>query len=188
MTFRLHAVIIVKEHPVLTNCEAGWASERRWRLRRNENCRASAGNWNTDPRSYNRSQLALLTKQTDLRNNESSSWNCVYRAFCMHLQCITNKCRSQWPRGLRSGSAAARLLGLWVQIPPGAWMSVSCECCVLSGRGLCDRLITRPEESYRLWFVVVCDLETSWMRRPWPTGGLLRQEKKNQQMHNIFNT
>ena len=28
------------------------------------------------------------------------------------------------------------------------WMSVSCECCVLSGRGLCDGLITRPEESY----------------------------------------
>jgi hypothetical protein len=32
---------------------------------------------------------------------------------------------------------------------------------VLSGRGLCDELITRPEESYRLWRVVVCDLETS---------------------------
>jgi len=30
---------------------------------------------------------------------------------------------------------------------------------VLSGRGLCDELITRPEESYRLWCVVVCDLE-----------------------------
>ena len=26
-----------------------------------------------------------------------------------------------------------------------------CECRVLSGRGLCDELITRPEESYRLW-------------------------------------
>jgi len=38
---------------------------------------------------------------------------------------------------------------------------VCCECCVLSGRGLCDGLITRPEESYRLWFVVVCDHETS---------------------------
>ena len=24
----------------------------------------------------------------------------------------------------------------------------SFECCVLSGRGLCDELITRPEESY----------------------------------------
>jgi len=34
--------------------------------------------------------------------------------------------------------------------PTGAWMFVCCECCVLSGRGLCDELITRPEESYRL--------------------------------------
>jgi hypothetical protein len=39
-------------------------------------------------------------------------------------------------------------------------MFVCCECCVLSGRGLCDGLITRPGESYRLWRVVVCDLET----------------------------
>jgi len=31
----------------------------------------------------------------------------------------------------------------------------------LSGRGLCDELITSPEESYRLCCVVVCDLETS---------------------------
>jgi hypothetical protein len=37
-------------------------------------------------------------------------------------------------------------------------MDVCCECCVLSGRGLCDE-------------IVVCDLETSWMRRPWPTLG-----------------
>ena len=43
----------------------------------------------------------------------------------------------------------------------GAWMSVYRACCVLSGRGLCDELITRPEESYRVWYVVVCDLETS---------------------------
>jgi len=40
-------------------------------------------------------------------------------------------------------------------------MFVCCECCVLEGRGLCDGLITRPEESYRLWRVVVCDKETS---------------------------
>jgi len=66
--------------------------------------------------------------------------------------------RSQWLRGLRRRSAAARLLRLWVGIPPGAWMFVWCECCVLSGRGLCDELITHPEESYRLRWVVVCDL------------------------------
>jgi uncharacterized integral membrane protein len=40
---------------------------------------------------------------------------------------------------------------------------------VLSGRGLCDGPITRPEESYRLWCVTVCDLEISSMRRSWPT-------------------
>ena len=51
-----------------------------------------------------------------------------------------------------------------------------CLLCVLS-RGLCDELITRPEESYRLWCVVVCDLETSWMRRPWPTGGAVAPKK-----------
>jgi hypothetical protein len=82
--------------------------------------------------------------------------------------------RSQWPRGLRRRSAAARLLRLWVRIPPEAWMFVCCDCCVLWGKGLCDGLITRPEESYRLWCVAVGDLETSKMRRTWPTGGLLR--------------
>jgi len=42
---------------------------------------------------------------------------------------------------------------------------------------LCDELITRPEESYRLWCVVVCDLENFMneeARAPW---GLLRQMK-----------
>ena len=38
---------------------------------------------------------------------------------------------------------------------------------MLSGRGLCDELITRPEESYRLCCVRVCDLETSRMGAPY---------------------
>jgi len=38
---------------------------------------------------------------------------------------------------------------------------------LLSGRGLCDELITRPEESYRLCCVVVCDLETSRIGAPY---------------------
>ena len=80
--------------------------------------------------------------------------------------------RSQWPRGLRRRSSAARLLRLWVRILPGAWMFICCECCVLSGRGLCDGLITRPEEFYRLWRVVVCDQETSKTRRLKPATGL----------------
>ena len=62
---------------------------------------------------------------------------------------------------------AARLLRSWVRIPPEAWVFVCCECRVLSGRGLCDELISRPEESYRLWCVVVCDLETSRIGAPY---------------------
>ena len=62
---------------------------------------------------------------------------------------------------LTTHDTAARLLRSWVRIPPWAWIFVCCECRVLSGRGLCDKLITRPEESYRLCCVVVCDLETS---------------------------
>ena len=80
--------------------------------------------------------------------------------------------------GLRRRSAAARLLRSWVRIPPGAWTFVCCECCVLSGRGLCDELITRPEESYRLWCVVVCDLENPKNEEAMPRVGSQRHRKR----------
>ena len=66
-------------------------------------------------------------------------------------------------------------------------MSVSCECCVLSGRGLGDGLITRPEEFFRLWCVVVCDLETSRMRRTWPALGCSATGPKNKIRQDIIN-
>ena len=43
-------------------------------------------------------------------------------------------------------------------------MPVCCECCVLSGRGLCDGPITRPDESYGCLSVVnivCCQVEVS---------------------------
>ena len=43
---------------------------------------------------------------------------------------------------------------------------INCE--VYIPYSLCDGLITRPEESYGLWCDVVCDQETSRMKRPWP--------------------
>ena len=46
-------------------------------------------------------------------------------------------------------------------------MDVYCERCLLLGRGLCDGPITLPEESCRLWCVIVCNLETLRMRRRW---------------------
>jgi len=78
----------------------------------------------------------------------------------------------------RENSLVKWLLRLWVRIPPGAWMFFCCEWCMMSGRCLCDELITRPEESYRLWSVVVCDPETLWIRRPWPTEGCRAKNKQ----------
>jgi len=93
-----------------------------------------------------------------------STWrqNALLTDSQRRITCI----RVTYTGGLRRRSATARPLRLWIRILPGAWMSVCCECCVLSGRGLCGRLITGPEESYRLRCVVVYDVETSRKSRP----------------------
>jgi len=50
---------------------------------------------------------------------------------------------------------------------------------VLSGRGLCDELITRREESYRMWCVVVCDLENLKNEETMTRVGSQRHRKKS---------
>ena len=70
------------------------------------------------------------------------------------------------PGGIWTCYSSTRSAADRIRIPPEAWMSVCCECCVLSGKCLCDWPIPRPEESYRLCCVVVCGLET-WAVR-WP--------------------
>jgi hypothetical protein len=57
--------------------------------------------------------------------------------------CNILDCRSQWPRGLRRRSTAARLLRSWVLIPPRAWMFVCCVCCQV------ERSLRRADHSYR---------------------------------------
>jgi hypothetical protein len=52
-------------------------------------------------------------------------------------------------RELRSALRGLSLAGI-VGSNPGGGMDICLLCCVLSGRGLCDELITRPEESYRV--------------------------------------
>ena len=76
-------------------------------------------------------------------------------------------------RGLRRGSAAARLLGLRVRIPPGPWMSVSYECCVLSGREVSASGWSLVQRSH-----TECDREASTMKRPWPIRRLLCHKTK----------
>jgi hypothetical protein len=57
-------------------------------------------------------------------------------------------------------------------------MFVCCECFVLSGRGLCNELITRPEESYRLQGVV-WDLGNPKNEEDMTCVGSRHQKKKN---------
>ena len=66
-----------------------------------------------------------------------------------------------------------QLVGITGSNPARGWMSAYSECCRLSGRGLYVELITRLEESDRLWCVFECHREASITRRPWPTGVLL---------------
>jgi len=72
-------------------------------------------------------------------NNNEGSKSLINIVYYIQCQC-------QWSLPRRSGSAAARLLGLRVRIPPGEWMYVSCECCV-------------------------SDREASIVRGPWPNAG-----------------
>jgi hypothetical protein len=61
--------------------------------------------------------------------------------------------RSQWPQGLRCGSGASCLLGLWVR-SSGLWiLAFIIILYVLSDRGLCDGPIARPEKIYLMWCV-----------------------------------
>jgi len=81
------------------------------------------------------------------------------------LRCLSTELR------LKRKTAADRLLGLRVRIPPGAWMCVCCECRVLSVR--------RANHSSRgvLPSVVCleCHREASIVRKPWPTKGCCAQ-------------
>ena len=58
---------------------------------------------------------------------------------------------------IRYGTAAACLLVLRDRVPPRVWMAVCCECCLLSGRGLCDGPIPRSGDSYRMCVAIGCN-------------------------------
>jgi len=89
---------------------------------------------NGDVRSWYRPQV-FERRISPVLVTRCSGWGIMsvcYLCVCVCYLCIVNKhflCRSQWPRGLSLGSAAACLLELWFRISPRSWMS--CLLCVL---------------------------------------------------------
>jgi hypothetical protein len=104
-------------------------------------------------------------------------WRSVCRPVNLILIGMGPLCRSRWPCGQMFGSGAARLLGLWVRMPPEASMSVSCEClcCQVeasaSGWSLAHRSPTEGGVSE-------CDREASILRGSLPTRGFADGRKK----------
>jgi len=78
------------------------------------------------------------------------------------IVCTMGYCWSLWLRGPRCRSATTCLLGFRVRIPPGTWISVSCDCCRVkvfaSGLSLVQRIPTKCVMSE-------CELEASLMKR-----------------------
>jgi hypothetical protein len=121
---------------------------------------------------YFRSKARILKLYTDVnRSMSSKNGNRSVQFQLRNLEYLwtylfyrVQNYPSQRPRGLRCRSGAARLLKLWVRIPQ--WGTDVCFLFfMLSGRSVWDKLITCPEESYRMDCEVVCDLETSWTKK-----------------------
>jgi len=66
----------------------------------------------------------------------------------------------------------------------GCLSVVSVACCQVEVSATSRSLLQR---SHTDWCVVVCDLETLWMRRPWPTGGVLVLREKEKKKAYIVN-
>jgi hypothetical protein len=116
-------------------------------------------------------QWNILRDRTEFVKYEAVSTNCCERVCqdsCLDAPyyiviCGLSGCTILFPNYLmnvvrrsKARVCGRSFVGTAGSNPAGrACLSVCCECCVLSGRGLCIGLITRPEESYRVWCVWV---------------------------------
>ena len=101
-------------------------------------------------------------------------WLIEYNSILRNYDCSTDPSgRAIWAVGLRSP-----LVVIVVSNPAGARMSVTCECCVLSGRGLCDGLITECGVSEG-------DLEASIMKLSWGITARCAMEKVKHKLQHV---
>ena len=91
----------------------------------------------------------------------------ISSGFSGNVVSISDYClsRSQWPRGLRRRSGAARLLILWVRTPPrghGCLSVLSVVCCQVEVSGTSWSFVQRNPTDCGASLCVIW--KTSWMR------------------------
>ena len=117
--------------------------------------------------------------QVEALLNALKLWRPIREFGCVFIQ----HCRSQRPRSLRRRSTAACLLRLWVGISRAAWMFVvSVVCCQVEVSATSWSLVQRSPTDCG---ASLCDIETLWMRRPWPTGNC-RAKNKQKKIHSAL--
>jgi hypothetical protein len=111
---------------------------------------------------------------TDHKQLCTYKWNCWLPSNFS----ITVLYQSQWTRGLKRGSAAARLLGLWFRIPPMHWcLSLVSIVCYLAEASTTGRSLLQSSRTE--CGVSECYLENSVMRRRWSSRGCCARGEKN---------
>jgi hypothetical protein len=111
----------------------------------------------------------------------------IYMQFIMEsFQILYITVPNPAARGLGHGSAADRLLGSRVRIPPEHRYLplVSVVCCQVEVSASSRSLVQRSPTDCG---VSVCDRESSTLRRLWPTGGCFSMEKDVMQCKNTLN-
>jgi hypothetical protein len=109
---------------------------------------------------------------TGSSSGEGEEWDPVRHAYILRTTtCLISRSRAVY------GRLPTAIVG---SNPKRGMDFFCCVCCVWSGRGLCDELITRPGESYRSWRVVVCDHETSCYEEAIARAGLQCQRNNKQ--------
>jgi hypothetical protein len=111
----------------------------------------------------------LLPEDCLIKTETCYSYQCIFYQVVMCNGVTLWSCRFQCPSCVNAKIYCLSLAGIAGSNSAGGMDTFLLW--VLSGRGLCDGPIPRPEECKRLWCVIVCDLDTSSLRRPWPALG-----------------
>jgi hypothetical protein len=98
--------------------------------------------------------LTVLSSQFQYKFSYTISWHPRPFVICLRyypiLRIPVAECSKAWVCG-------SSFPGIAGSNPAGPRTSASSECCLLSGRGLCDELIAGPGVSHRVWHVLcVC--------------------------------